>query len=261
MKMQGNYYDHPTLGLTRVPDTVMLNRYEYVYDPDLGFLKKLKKVVKKVTKPIVRPIEKLGKKTGISKLIPKELKGGVEKPLALAAAGYGLYTLGAKGLLTGSAAKAGAAKAGGVAAKVGSGALTAVKTVAPVLATGALTAAKTAGQVGTAVLEQAPQLMAAQQALQQQRAQAEINQIETQAQLQALAAQQEHELAMQQIALQRAQSSLPPQAIVYPGASGPPSMNFSMPGQPAAKAGGMDNQTMMLIGAGVIAVALIAGRK
>lgn len=257
MKLQGNYIDHPTRGLMRVPDTVMLNRYEYVYDPDLGFLKKLKKVVKKITKPIVKPIEKLGKKTGISKLIPKELKGGVEKPLALAAAGYGLYALGAKGMLTGAAAKGAAAKAGGVAAKIGSGALTATKAVLPVLASGA----RAAGQVGTAVLEQAPQIMQAQQALQQQRAQAEINQIETQAQIEAMRAQQQHELAMMEIAQARAQSSVPPQGIVYSGAGGPPAMNISMPGQPAAKAGGMDNQTMMMIGAGVIAVALIAGRK
>lgn len=254
MKMQGNYYDHPTLGLMRVPDTVMLNRYEYIYDPELGFLKKLKKVVKKITKPIVKPIEKLGKKTGISKLIPKELKGGVEKPLALAAAGYGLYALGA-GSIGAGAAKVGSAVASG-AAKVGGAALTAAKVAAPVLATGMATA----GKVGTAVLEQAPAIMATQQALQQQRAQAEIHNIEAQAQAQALQAQREHEIAMNEIMRARAQSSMPPQAIVYPGASGPPSMNLTMPGQ-APAAGGMNTQTVMLIGAGIVAVALMAGRK
>lgn len=260
MKMQGNYYDHPTLGLTRVPDTVMLNRYEYVYDPDLGFLKKIKKVIKKVTKPIVKPIEKLGKKTGISKLIPKELKGGVEKPLALAAAGYGLYTLGA-GSIMGGAAKAGSAVASG-AAKVGGAALTAAKVAAPVIATGMVTAAKTAGQVGTAVLEAAPAYLQAQQAIQQQQAQAEINRIETDAHIQALQAQAEHEAAMNEIMQARAQTSIPPQAIVYPGGGGgPPSMNLTVPGQAPAAASGMNTQTVMLVGAGIVAVALMMGRK
>lgn len=258
MKMQGNYYDHPTLGLTRVPDTVMLNRYEYVYDPDLGFLKKIKKAIKKITKPIVKPIEKLGQKTGISKLIPKELKGGVEKPLALAAAGYGLYTLGA-GSIMGGAAKAGSAVASG-AAKVGGAALTAAKVAAPVIATGMVTAAKTAGQVGTAVLEAAPAYLQAQQAIQQQQAQAEINRIETDAHIQALQAQREHEIAMMEIARAQAQTSMPPQMISYPGASGPPAVNIVSPGQ-AQAAGGMNTQTMALVGVGIVAVALLAGRK
>lgn len=257
MKQSGNYYDHPTLGLLRVPDTVMLNQYEYEYHPDLGFIKKIKKAAGKVLKPVEKVLKPLVPKA-VSKIVPKELKGGIEKPLALAAGGYGLYTLGAGGIAAG--AKSIGSAVASTAAKVGGGALTAAKVAAPVAGSFLVSAGKAAGQIGTAALQAAPAIMQAQQAVQQQQAQATISEIETNAQLEALAAQRQHERDMLEIQLtqMRAGSSQNPQAIVLPGASGP--ALFSS-GSSGAAAGGMNQNTLLMLGAGAVVLAMLATRK
>lgn len=237
MKLDGNYIDHPTQGLMRVPKSVLLNQYEYAYDPDLGFIKKLKSGVKKVG----RPFEKLGKKTGISKLVPKELKGNILKPMALAAGGYGLYTLGAGGIA------AGAAKAGGAAMKAGGAIASASKAAIPLI-----------GKAGSAVLTAASGVLSAYSQVKGQQAQAAINAIETQDAIYQLHQQQEHEKVMLDLARAQSANPYPPQGIVYPGASGPPTMQVSA-GQPGA--GGFNSNTLMLAGAGVLAVILLTGKK
>lgn len=260
MKQPGNYYDHPTLGLMRVPNTMMLNRDEYEYHPDLGFIKKLyKKTLGKVMKPVEKAARKLVPKE-IRKLVPNELKGNILKPAALAAGGYGLYTMGAGGIAAGAKSVGGALATG--AGKVGSGLLAAGKVAAPILVAGATQA----GKVGTAVMEQAPALLALQQQANQQKAQAQISQIETEAHLQALQLQRQHEHDMMRIQLEqmRAGSSIPPQSVVWPGASAPqgsPAMSFSMPGQTGSAAGGINLNMMLIAGAGVLAAVLLTGRK
>lgn len=276
MKLPGTYIDHPSLGWIRVPDTIVLNGYEYEYHPDLGFIKKLVKKVKKVSDKIglVKPIKKVVGGVGkpiekalkplvpkqIRKLVPKELKGGIEKPIGAAAAIY----------FTGGAAlpylkTAGGALAAG-AAKVGAGALAAGKALAPAAGGLLMSAAKGAGQVGTAALEQAPQLLALQQQIQQQRAQAEIAEIETQASLQAMQAQREYEQAIRQYQLEtmydpaRAITS-PPAAYFPTGGGGGAPVNVSMPGQSAPGAGGMNQGTMIALGAGALVLALMVSRK
>jgi len=119
-------------------------------------------------------------------------------------------------------------------------------------------------------MEAAPAVMGAQQQMAQQQAQARIAEIESNAQLAAMAAQRQHEMDMLNIQLSRmeSESSIPPQAIVMPGASGPPAMHISVPGgggtfSPASAParGPMDQGTMIALGAGALALAVMVSRK
>lgn len=204
----------------------MLFPDQYVYDQDLGFLKKITRAIGKVGTKISHAVVP----RSIRKLVPNELKGGTV-PL-LVAGGYGLKALGAGSM------KAGAGKIGGKlvagAGKVAGAAGTAAKMSAPLLLTGAQKAA-----------EAAPHLLQAYGQHQAQAAQAQINEIETQYALENMRAQREHELTLMRLQMDRANYSTPQAYAVGPPASG------------GGARGGIDQNTVLLLAAAGVGVVLL----